>query len=679
MYKLKLVFTKTLKKGFLFCLLFFSINYLFSAAPDTFEFVNQDLRDIVYILSMRSGKSIICDDTVSGTGNFMYVMQEGEDDFDKVFDAFLYSNKLFVIKTENLWTVSKIKIEKEEDDKISINSYDSTPAAVFEKLSEKSGKAIIWDNLPIQKASFHIKNQTVYEIVRLILQPYSEYNVTNSVSGIQITRIRNGGNYNNLTTSEESLCNISCTNDKFDVLIKNTRISEVLEQIFTYSEQSYSDFLISDEKVRSVSFLQKNLGETLLLVLEQINAEPVFTEGIWYIFPKPDRSNRDSVMARNRFWHTINVQNITSTKLIPLITAKFQGINVTDLSSSLFAVFSTDSEWESIKDYVMQFDGSVETQAVHLKYIKTSELLNALPPSVAKEEIADTGTGNSFFYTGSIEKRERFLEQLKEIDKPKKLVRYDLLILQYEKSSNLSWGISSSVRPSEMGDRTLLSGEIGNLLNINFDAITAFGLTFSEKINTAIANNDAAVFADTTLYGLSGEKLTFKNTNTYRYKDVAINSETGKEAYSTITREITSGLVLEIDGWVSGDDIITMQISTSVSKQGVDVSKKTGNPPPTSEKNITTKIRARNGEPVVLSGLSQSDFSQAEQGVPFISKIPFLGNLFKSKDVSNSKTEMTIYLLPHIEENPTEEIAGNWKQKLLEYLEQTTQKGGEEF
>lgn len=679
MYKLKLVFTKTLKKGFLFCLLFFSINSLFSAAPDTFEFVNQDLRDIVYILSMRSGKSIICDDTVSGTGNFMYVMQEGNDDFDKVFDAFLYSNKLFVIKTENLWTVSKIKIEKEDDDKISINSYDSTPAAVFEKLSEKSGKAILWDNLPIQKASFHIKNQTVYEIVRLILQPYSEYTVTNSVSGIQITRTRNGGNFSNLAVNDESLCNVSCTNDKFDVLIKNTNISEVLEKIFTYCEQSYSNFLVSDEKVRSVSFSQKNLNDTLLLVLEQINAEPVFTDDICYIFPQANRSNRDSVMARNRFWHTVNVQNMTSAKLIPLITTKFQGINVTDLSSSLFAVFATDSEWESIKDYVMQFDGSVETQAVHLKYIKTSELLNALPPSVAKEEIADTGTGNSFFYTGSIEKRERFLEQLKEIDKPKKLVRYDLLILQYEKSSNLSWGISSSVRPSEMGDRTLLSGEIGNLLNINFDAITAFGLTFSEKINTAIANNDAAVFADTTLYGLSGEKLTFKNTNTYRYKDVAINSETGKEAYSTITREITSGLVLEIDGWVSGDDIITMQISTSVSKQGVDVSKKTGNPPPTSEKNITTKIRARNGEPVVLSGLSQSDFSQAEQGVPFISKIPFLGNLFKSKDVSNSKTEMTIYLLPHIEENPTEEIAGNWKQKLLEYLEQTTQKGGEEF
>ena len=114
-----------------------------------------------------------------------------------------------------------------------------------------------------------------------------------------------------------------------------------------------------------------------------------------------------------------------------------------------------------------------------------------------------------------------------------------------------------------------------------------------------------------------------------------------------------------------------MQINTSVSKQGVDVSKKNGNPPPTSEKTITTKIRARNGEPVVLSGLSQTDLTQAEQGVPILSKIPLLGNLFKSKDLSKTKTEMTIYLLPHIEENPSEEKKESWKEILDEYLLQT--------
>ena len=37
-----------------------------------YEFVNQELRDIVYILSLRSGFPLICDDTVTGTGSFLY-------------------------------------------------------------------------------------------------------------------------------------------------------------------------------------------------------------------------------------------------------------------------------------------------------------------------------------------------------------------------------------------------------------------------------------------------------------------------------------------------------------------------------------------------------------------------------------------------------------------------------
>lgn len=37
-----------------------------------YEFVNQELRDIVYILSLYSGLPLICDDTVTGTGSFLY-------------------------------------------------------------------------------------------------------------------------------------------------------------------------------------------------------------------------------------------------------------------------------------------------------------------------------------------------------------------------------------------------------------------------------------------------------------------------------------------------------------------------------------------------------------------------------------------------------------------------------
>ena len=665
---------KTYKAIFLIIFLFLNTVILSAQQSTSYEFFNQELRDIVYILSLKSGRAIICDDTVTGSGSFLYAVQEDNSDFDSVFDAFLQTNRLCVVKNEGLWTVTKIRIEENQDKTISINSYDSTFAAVFEKISEKTGKAVIYETLPSQRNSFHIENQTVYEAIKIMLQPHSDYLVTETKAGVQIEKKKRTDIVQNTTDNEDGVCDISYSDGKFDVNIQGRRISEVLEKLFMYSGESYSNFLQNDEKINAVVFGGKPLEETLSLILEQINAEVVSADGIWYLFPRGSRSMGATVTGKAGRWHTIGLKNIPASRITSLINTKYQNISMTEISTSRLAVFATDKEYEDIKTWLEEIDEENGIQTIKLKYIKPEELVKGLPSSVSKDDIYDTGTGNSIFFTGSPEKMEMLLELIDEIDRPKKIVRYDLLILQYEKSSSLAWGMSTSVRPSAMGDRTVISGEIGNLLNINFDAITAFGLTFSEKINTAMSENQVSVFADTTLYGLSGEKLTFRNTNTYRYKDAAINSESGKESFSTITREITSGLVLEIDGWVSGADLITMQINTSVSKQGVDVSMKNGNPPPTSEKTVTTKIVAKSGEPVVLSGLSQSDDSVASQGVPFLSKIPWIGNLFKAKDVANTKTELTIYLLPHIEETPGEEESECWEKKLIEYLKKDSEK-----
>ena len=164
-----------------------------------------------------------------------------------------------------------------------------------------------------------------------------------------------------------------------------------------------------------------------------------------------------------------------------------------------------------------------------------------------------------------------------------------------------------------------------------------------------MGTSEARIFADTMLYGLSGQEIKFQNTSTYRYRDSNVDPETGKPKYTGITREITSGLVLTINGWVSGEGVITTTITASISKRGADVALNTGNPPPTSEKIITTQVRSRSGEPVILSGLKQNEMSNVEEGVPGLSKIPVAGLLFKDKVKTTEKTEMVIYLVPHID------------------------------
>jgi type II secretory pathway component GspD/PulD (secretin) len=200
----------------------------------------------------------------------------------------------------------------------------------------------------------------------------------------------------------------------------------------------------------------------------------------------------------------------------------------------------------------------------------------------------------------------------------------------------------------EPGDVTAITGSFGSLLNLNFDAITIFGYTFSARLNAALSENRAQVFADTTLHGISGENVKFQNTSTYRYRDSNVDATTGKPVYTGITREIVSGVTLEINGWVSGEGMVTMGINASVSKRGADVTTANGNPPATSEKIIATKLSTADGEPVILSGLEQNDTSIVEQRTPIISRIPLIGWLFMNYGETKQKSEMVIYLVPHI-------------------------------
>ena len=148
-------------------------------------------------------------------------------------------------------------------------------------------------------------------------------------------------------------------------------------------------------------------------------------------------------------------------------------------------------------------------------------------------------------------------------------------------------------------------------------------------MNIELSEGKSKVLADTTLNGLSGETINFSNTNTYRYRDIIVNTE--GDLYTSTTREIASGLTLNINGWASGDDMVTVKVDAQVSKQGSVDSSSTdiSNPPSTSEKKVSTSVRTKNGEPVIIGGLIQQEEDTTEKAIPILCKIPLIGNLFK--------------------------------------------------
>ena len=69
---------------------------------------------------------------------------------------------------------------------------------------------------------------------------------------------------------------------------------------------------------------------------------------------------------------------------------------------------------------------------------------------------------------------------------------------------------------------------------------------------------------------------------------------------------------------------------------------------------------------LVLGGLTSEDMSQAVQGVPGLSRIPLLGNLFKSRRSGVTKRQIMIFLRPIIlRDAATEAAVSNEKYNFL--------------
>jgi hypothetical protein len=617
----------------------------------SFEFIEQDIHEILYAVSLYTEIPIVADDTVSGKASFRFAGGS----FDTAFDSFLRQARLYAKKESDVWTVSRVQIQKISGtvSAIAVDALDVSPARLLEKIALESGARLSWQLLPASPVSVHTGFLPVWEAIQAVVKQFAGFTVRKEDSRFIIEQVKevfsplqaNGGGIIQINADERR-------NDSFSVDISRARFFDVVEKLFASGEKKFCFAAETDGVITRAVFEGKPFDETVRLLGSQAGMEAVVQDGIYFFVPIRDKSALMSNSGKE--WRRYETKYITPESFVAGLAARFSHLETITLPGKSLLALTNEGEHNAVNEFLEEIDFPLPARTVTLKFITVDFLLKNLPPGIDARLITKTGGAGSFFFTGSDALYEIFMAALNDIDKPQPQIRYDLLIIQFQETKDSTWKASFSAAAVKPGDRNNAALQLGSVLNLNLDVVTVFGITFAAQLQTAISENMASVFADTTLHGISGQTISFKNTNTYRYRDAAIDPETGKPLYTGVTREITAGLVLDVTGSVSGDGMVTSKVTAQVSRRGADVSSSMGNPPPTSEKSITTEVRSRSGEPVILSGLVQDDSAIVTERVPFFSRIPLVGRLFKAETKTNEKTEMIIYLVPHVVQETAE-------------------------
>jgi type II secretory pathway component GspD/PulD (secretin) len=124
---------------------------------------------------------------------------------------------------------------------------------------------------------------------------------------------------------------------------------------------------------------------------------------------------------------------------------------------------------------------------------------------------------------------------------------------------------------------------------------------------------------------------------------------TGITASVSAAERVNTGLVLKVIPQVNKEGYITLLIQPSYTDAQISALSTQANPvydPVT--RGISTLVRVRNGQTLVIGGLLQSTETKAIRKVPLLGYIPLIGWFFTSSDTVRKNTDLVIFLTPTI-------------------------------
>ncbi|MGZ8459589.1 MAG: type II secretion system secretin GspD [Candidatus Deferrimicrobiaceae bacterium] len=134
------------------------------------------------------------------------------------------------------------------------------------------------------------------------------------------------------------------------------------------------------------------------------------------------------------------------------------------------------------------------------------------------------------------------------------------------------------------------------------------------------------------------------------------------------------GIILRLTPRINESDFVSLQIyqESSAIKGGESVLATSEVGPTTTKRSAKTSVLVKNGDTVVLGGMMQETVNNSESKIPLLGDIPLLGHLFKFSSVSRKKTNLLIFLTPHIIKTPEEmgRLTNDHQRKMENFIEQ---------
>ena len=287
-----------------------------------------------------------------------------------------------------------------------------------------------------------------------------------------------------------------------------------------------------------------------------------------------------------------------------------------------------------------------------LNYARAEDLQKSLSSVLNTGKLSADAGSNSLLFNGSPAEARKIRDALQTLDKTTQQVTLEAKILSISQSDEKNLGIQwnwdtlPQYNPNDSSDASdTASPKNASASNhqghLNLWNRTKAQFRFTATLNALITSGKAKVLATPSLITLPG-----KEASIFIGSHIPVVTEKHNNGESTYSTEyVDAGIKLKYTPIVSHDGYITSVVHTEVSTPTLISELKNYR---INSRTADTNVRMRNGETLVIGGLISEEEQKQLQQIPFLSKIPLLGELFKNRYKSKSKTEVVMLLTPYL-------------------------------
>ncbi|MBI2265755.1 MAG: AMIN domain-containing protein [Armatimonadetes bacterium] len=285
----------------------------------------------------------------------------------------------------------------------------------------------------------------------------------------------------------------------------------------------------------------------------------------------------------------------------------------------------------------------VQTEVVYLKHTNTDEVMTQMGGLVPQGAVKADKRLNALIVTTQdptlVENIKKFVETV-DIASPQ--VMLDLKVMELSDTAKKTLGVQwpGASAPMAFGEPGTAAVPPVNPIQIQAfarDPLLLSGVT----VNLLMQTGDVKILAQPKVATLNNKKATIHIGTSYPLVYYDPRAGLYQAQYTDV------GVKMDVTPTINPDGTMIIVVSAEVSELGQFVQ----NFPEKKIRRADTSLLVKDGETVVLGGLTRERNEKNKNKVPLLGDIPVIGELFTNRSVSRENTDLVVMITPHVLSN----------------------------